>query len=104
MKSHCEEGAWYLSATDGAAPLSIVVAYEHHLRFDGEPSYPTPRTRRIPNLTTRMTSIADAYDAMSTVRPYQQPRMRTSAAEVLTARAGTFYDPLLVGNFVRLVE
>jgi hypothetical protein len=35
MKSHCEEGAWYLSGTEGVTPLSIVVAYEHHLRFDG---------------------------------------------------------------------
>jgi len=103
MKSHCEEGAWYLSGIEGVAPLSIVVAYEHHLRFDGEPCYPIPSTRRLPNLATRMTSIADAYDAMSTVRPYQQPRMRAGAAEVLTARAGTFYDPVLVGNFVRLV-
>ena len=46
-------------------------------------SSPIPRTRRLPNLATRMTSIADAYDAMSTVRPYQQPRMRAGAAEVL---------------------
>jgi HD-GYP domain-containing protein (c-di-GMP phosphodiesterase class II) len=103
MKSHCEEGAWYLSGTEGVSPLSVVVAYEHHLRFDGEPCYPIPRTRRLPNLATRMTSIADAYDAMSTVRPYQQPRMRASAAEVLSSRAGTFYDPMLVGNFVRVV-
>ena len=50
-----------------------------------------------------MTSIADAYDAMSTVRPYQQPLMQASALEILKKRAGTFYDPVVVANFVRLI-
>jgi HD-GYP domain-containing protein (c-di-GMP phosphodiesterase class II) len=103
MKSHAEKGAWYLTELDGAAPLSISVAYEHHLRFDGQPNYPVLSTPRSPNLASRMTSIADAYDAMSTVRPYQQPQLRSSALEMLKKRAETFYDPLLVANFVQLL-
>jgi HD-GYP domain-containing protein (c-di-GMP phosphodiesterase class II) len=103
MKSHAEKGAWYLSELDGAAPLSISVAYEHHLRFDGQPNYPVLAAPRMPNLTSRMTSIADAYDAMSTVRPYQQPLLRARAVDILKKRAETFYDPLLVANFVQLV-
>lgn len=103
MQSHAEQGSWYLGEIEGALPLTAVVAYEHHLRFDGQPAYPILRTPRIPNLATRMTSIADAYDAMSTVRPYQQPLMRASALEILKKRAETFYDPLLVANFARLV-
>ncbi|MEK6372586.1 MAG: HD domain-containing phosphohydrolase [Acidobacteriota bacterium] len=103
MKSHAERGAWYLTELEGAAPLTISVAYEHHLRYDGEPNYPLLTTPRIPNLASRMTSIADAYDAMSTVRPYQQPKLRASALELLKSRAETFYDPLLVANFVSLV-
>jgi HD-GYP domain-containing protein (c-di-GMP phosphodiesterase class II) len=103
MQSHTEQGAWYLSEMEGASPLSIVVAYEHHFRVDGKANYPVPRAARLPNLATRMTSIADAFDAMSTVRPYQKPFMRASALETLQKRAGTFYDPILVGNFVRMV-
>jgi HD-GYP domain-containing protein (c-di-GMP phosphodiesterase class II) len=103
MKSHTEKGAWYLSELDGAAPLSISVAYEHHLRFDGQPNYPVLPTPRMPNLASRMTSIADAYDAISTVRPYQQPMLRPRAIEILKKRAETFYDPLLVANFVQIV-
>ncbi len=103
MKSHAEKGAWYLTELEGAAPLSISVAYEHHLRFDGQPNYPLLATPRAPNLASRMTSIADAYDAMSTVRPYQQPLLRAGALEILKKRAETFYDPLLVANFVQLV-
>jgi HD-GYP domain-containing protein (c-di-GMP phosphodiesterase class II) len=103
MQSHAEQGSWYLGEIEGALPLTAVVAYEHHLRFDGQQAYPVLRTPRIPNLASRMTSIADAYDAMSTVRPYQQPQMRASALEILKKRAETFYDPLLVANFARLV-
>lgn len=103
MQSHPVQGAWYLSEIEGAIPLSIAVAYEHHLRYDGEPNYPMLKTRRVPNLASRMTSIADAYDAMSTIRPYQQPLMRAASLEILKKRSETFYDPLLVANFVRLI-
>jgi response regulator RpfG family c-di-GMP phosphodiesterase len=103
MQSHAEQGSWYLGEVEGTLPLTAVVAYEHHLRFDGKPAYPILRKPRVPNLASRMTSIADAYDAMSTVRPYQQPQMRASALEILKKRSETFYDPVLVANFIRLV-
>lgn len=103
MKGHAQQGAWYLSQIDGTPPLSVVVAFEHHLRYDGQPNYPVLKSPRVPNLASRMTSIADTYDAMSTVRPYQQPLARAAAFEVLRKRSETFYDPLLAGNFMRLV-
>ena len=103
MQSHAEQGAWYLSGMEGSSPLSILVAYEHHLRFDGKPNYPLLRVPRMPNLASRMTSIADAYDAMSTLRPYQKPKMREAAMEIIKRNSETIYDPLLVANFARLV-
>ncbi len=103
MQSHTVQGAWYLSEMEGAVPLSIAVAYEHHLRYDGQPNYPQLKTARQPNLASRMTSIADAYDAMSTIRPYQKPLMRAAALEILRKRSETVYDPLLAANFIRLV-
>jgi HD-GYP domain-containing protein (c-di-GMP phosphodiesterase class II) len=103
MKTHAEQGAWLLSEIEGTAPLPILVAFEHHLRYDLKPNYPQIRTPRMPNLASRMTAVADSYDAMSTVRPYQQPLLRAAAIEILTKRSGTFHDPLLVGNFIRLI-
>ncbi|HEY0592323.1 MAG TPA: HD domain-containing phosphohydrolase [Thermoanaerobaculia bacterium] len=104
MRSHPFEGAWSLGGMENAPSLAVVVAFEHHLRFDGRPNYPVLREERIPNLVSRMTAIADGYDAMSTVRPYQKPLGRAAACEVLRRRAGTFYDPMLVGSFLRLVD
>jgi HD-GYP domain-containing protein (c-di-GMP phosphodiesterase class II) len=102
MMSHAEEGAWQLAAIDEAPSLSVVVAYEHHLRFDGQPAYPLLRRPRRPILAAQLTSLADTYDAVSTLRPYQKARTRPVALGILTERAGTFHDPMLVGNFHRL--
>ena len=104
MRSHAEQGAWYLAELADAAPLSILVAYEHHLRYDMQPAYPVLRIPRAPSLVSRMTSIADAYDAICTVRPYQKPLMKAGAVDILKQRSGTFYDPLVLANFVQLVE
>jgi HD-GYP domain-containing protein (c-di-GMP phosphodiesterase class II) len=104
MQSHAEKGAWFLSDAEGSTPLSILVAYEHHLRYDGQAAYPILAKPRMPNVVSRMTSIADAYDAMSTVRPYQKPLMRSAAIDILKKRSEAFYDPLLVGNFIHILE
>jgi response regulator RpfG family c-di-GMP phosphodiesterase len=103
MTTHAELGAWQLSGMEDSAPLSILVAYEHHLRFDGGPSYPVLRTPRRPNLASQLTSIADTFDAVSTLRPYKRPFTRPVSLGILRERAGTFHDPFLVGNFHRLL-
>lgn len=104
MKRHAQQGAWNLTEIEGTPPLSVIVAFEHHLRYDGQPNYPILRSPRLPNLASRMTSIADTFDAMSTVRPYQQSLGRAAAFEVLKKQSSTVYDPLLVANFVRILQ
>jgi HD-GYP domain-containing protein (c-di-GMP phosphodiesterase class II) len=103
MASHAELGAWELGALASSAPLSILVAFEHHLRYDGEPNYPAVRIRRAPTLASQLTAIADVYDAICTVRPYRRALSQAAALEVLRSRAGTFHDPYLVGQFCQLV-
>jgi HD-GYP domain-containing protein (c-di-GMP phosphodiesterase class II) len=103
MASHAELGAWELGSLANSAPLSILVAYEHHLRYDGEPNYPAVRIARTPTLASQLTAIADVYDAICTVRPYRRALSQTAALDVLRSRAGTFHDPYLVGQFCQLV-
>jgi HD-GYP domain-containing protein (c-di-GMP phosphodiesterase class II) len=103
MMGHAEEGARHLCGIDGALSLAIVVAYEHHMRFDGAPSYPRPRSPRPPNLASQLAAIADVYDAVSTTRPYSKAKPREVAIGILRSRAGTWHDPLLVANMARIV-
>lgn len=104
MMGHVDLGGWYLGGLEASAPLSILVAYEHHLRFDGQPNYPLLRTPRRPTLASQMTGIADVYDAVCTTRPYRKALSREAALEILRARTGTFHDPFLVGNFCQLLD
>jgi HD-GYP domain-containing protein (c-di-GMP phosphodiesterase class II) len=103
MKAHASGGAWMLAEMEGTPALAVIVAFEHHLRFDHRPNYPPVRKPRLPALASRMTAIADTFDAVSTVRPHQQAFSRSAAFDVLRKRAGTYYDPELVRNFVRLM-
>jgi len=103
MMSHAQEGATHLCGVEASHPLAILVAYEHHMRYDGQPNYPVPRVGRRPTLASQMTSISDVYDAICTTRPYARARSRDFAVKVLTERVGTFHSPGLVANFVRMV-
>jgi HD-GYP domain-containing protein (c-di-GMP phosphodiesterase class II) len=103
MMSHAQEGATHLCGVEGTHPLAILVAYEHHMRYDGQPNYPVPRVGRRPTLASQMTAISDVYDAICTTRPYAKARSREFAVKVLTERVGTFHSAALVANFVRMV-
>lgn len=104
MMGHAQEGATHLCGVEGSHPLAILVAYEHHMRYDGQPNYPLPRVGRRPTMASQMTSISDVYDAICTTRPYAKARSREFAVSVLTERVGTFHSPALVANFVRMVR
>ena len=103
MMGHAQEGATHLCGVEGAHPLAILVAYEHHMRYDGQANYPVPRVGRRPTLASQLTAISDVYDAICTTRPYAKARSREFAVKVLTERVGTFHSPALVANFVRMV-
>jgi len=104
MMSHAQEGATHLCGVEAVHPLAILVAYEHHMRYDGQPNYPIPRVNRRPTLASQLTSISDVYDAICTTRPYAKARSREFALNVLTERIGTFHSPALVANFVRMAR
>jgi len=73
----------------------------HHERWDGL-GYPTGlRGEAIPRLA-RIVAIADAFDAMSSDRPYRPALARGEALEQLRLGSGTHFDPTLVACFLAL--
>jgi HD-GYP domain-containing protein (c-di-GMP phosphodiesterase class II) len=98
VRRHPEIGALQLCELDLASPLPILVAYEHHLRYDGQPNYPTLRVPRRPTLASRMTSVADTFDSVTT-RHLPRALDAPGALAVLRRRSGTYLDPLLVEGF-----
>ena len=97
---HPELGAAQLCGLEAAPPLTVIVAYEHHLRWDGKPSFPIPAVPRLPCLASQLTAIADTYDVMIASRGLAGGAGGKEALAVWQERSETYLDPFLVGNFM----
>lgn len=88
---------------DEASPvlqLAAEIALSHHERWDGS-GYPQGlRGDEIP-LSARLVALADAFDAMTTIRPYKTPWLVERAVVVIEADSGGHFDPTLVEAFMR---
>jgi len=71
------------------------VIVQHHERWDGT-GYPLGLAGRAIHPGTRIVSVADAYDVMTSARAYQRPVSRAAAYEELIRFSGTQFDPVVV--------
>jgi putative nucleotidyltransferase with HDIG domain len=88
---------------DAVSVRAAIVAFEHHIHHDhtGYPkrSYPTDL-----DLFSRIVSIADQYDSMTSSRVYSRvPMPPDKALSVMLERSGTQLDPLLLKFFINMV-
>jgi diguanylate cyclase (GGDEF)-like protein/putative nucleotidyltransferase with HDIG domain len=67
----------------------------HHENWDGT-GYPDGLSREAIPLPARIIRVAEAYQAMTTDRPYQRHRSREEACEELARCSGTHFDPIVV--------
>ncbi|MBS3995591.1 MAG: PAS domain S-box protein [Alkaliphilus sp.] len=101
IKKHPETGFRIISTTNEYINISETIC-THHERWDGK-GYPNGlKGEEIP-LEARIVAIADAYDAMTSQRPYREPLSREEAAEELKRNAGTQFDPAIVKVFLEKV-
>jgi len=71
--------------------------------FDGSRGSPALSGEQIP-LAARMIAVAEAYDAMTTDRVYRPALSQERAMAELFRCAGTQFDPILVRQFVEMLE
>jgi hypothetical protein len=104
MRQHPEIGARMLERLEllrGAAPLVL----HHQERFDGEldgqhPGYPKGLAGEEIPLGARIIAVVDAFDAMTTTRPYREALPPMEAAAVLRRERGRQFDPRVVDTFL----
>jgi len=70
-------------------------AAHHHERYDGG-GYPDGLTGESTPLVARIIAVGDAFDAITSLRPYQRARGLGEAVDILHCSSGTQFDPHVV--------
>lgn len=100
IEQHPVVGAWLVS---NVCSSEIVAAVRnHHERWDGR-GYPDRLSGHNIPLYARVIAVADAFDAMTSTRPYRVAYDSRTAVEILEAEAGAQFDPEVVRAFVATV-
>jgi len=101
VRSHPREG--HRLIVDITHRDVAAAALYHHERVDGE-GYPHGANILALPLTVRIVQVADAYDAMTSDRPYQPALSARIAVTEINRCAGTQFDPDVVAALSRLLD
>lgn len=102
IKTHPEQGYQILSSIKQAPFLCIGARY-HHERYDGK-GYPEGLAGEdIPEIA-RIIAVADAYDAMTSVRSYRDPLPKEIVRSELVKGIGTQFDPKFATIMLQLLD
>jgi putative nucleotidyltransferase with HDIG domain len=91
LRAHSERGARMLEQTHGLERLAPIV-YHHHEHWDGT-GYPASLSGSNIPLESRIIFVADAFDAMTSSRPYQPVMSSAAALDEIERCAGRQFDP-----------
>jgi putative nucleotidyltransferase with HDIG domain len=98
MRSHVTRGINLLEPVGGSLRRVLPIILSHHDRFDGS-GYTERAGDDIP-LEARILSVADAYDAITSDRPYRKGSTTFEAREIIERGAGKEFDPKVVAAFL----
>jgi len=98
VRRHPSEGARALASMQGMPSLAPIIAMEHHANPDGT-GYPGFGSNHHPHLLSRLVSIVDTYDALTTDRPYRERWTGQQAVAWMLYEAPNRYDRQLMARF-----
>ena len=106
MRTHPTEGVLTLIQSRGLSNVPArmaAAAFEHHMNYDfsGYPKLALPWTQ---SLSSRIVTIADCYDAMTSSRVYRrEPMSPSKVLNMMFSKSGQAFDALLLKLFVNCV-
>jgi HD-GYP domain-containing protein (c-di-GMP phosphodiesterase class II) len=106
MRTHPTEGVLALIKMRGLSDVPARMAaasFEHHMNYDfsGYPKLAAPWTQ---SLSSRIVTIADCYDAMTSSRVYRrEPMSPSKALNLMLSKSGKSFDAVLLKLFVNCV-
>ena len=101
VRSHPTVGGQIMSPVKDSLKFIDAVKF-HHENFDGS-GYPAGRTGGQVSIGTRIVRLADAFDAMTSNRPYRGAQTLKYAIEEMRNFTGTQFDPECVEAFVKML-
>jgi HD-GYP domain-containing protein (c-di-GMP phosphodiesterase class II) len=102
IQQHPAIGRRILQGVNGFAPYLSTVEL-HHENWDGT-GYPYGLRGESTPLAARIVHVADAYDAMTSDRPYRRGMSSEDAIRVLEDNSGTQFDPSVIKVFSALAK
>lgn len=99
MQTHTNVGSELLSNnTSELISLAQTIAIQHHERWDGT-GYPNGLKGTEIALETRIVSISDVFDALTSVRPYKKAWTVEDAVKYINEMSGSMFDSEFVNLF-----
>jgi HD-GYP domain-containing protein (c-di-GMP phosphodiesterase class II) len=98
MKTHPAKGAAILEAIPALKPVLPIVRH-HHERWDGQ-GYPDRLAGESISCLARIVAVADAFDAMTSNRPYRRALSIEVAYREMQLGKGTHFDPACAQAFL----
>jgi putative nucleotidyltransferase with HDIG domain len=102
VKRHPEQGARLVARIEGYGPVADII-HSHHERIDGR-GYPHGLSGQEIPLGSRIISVADTYDVMTSRDSYRRPVSSEAAIAELRRVAGSQLDPIVVETFIEMIE
>jgi len=102
MKEHPVIGEALISEVDGYENVSNLIRH-HHERFDGT-GYPDKLVGFMIPLGSRIIAVADAFDAITTNRVYQEKRSIEKGIKILYDQKNKQFDGEIVDIFIKCIQ
>jgi response regulator RpfG family c-di-GMP phosphodiesterase len=102
MRRHIDHGLRIIDGIDflsGAAP----VVGQHHEKYDGS-GYPSGLAASAIHINARIFAVADAFDAITSDRPYRSASSYSEARKEIISGSGVHFDPGVVDAFLAVPE
>ncbi len=103
IKKHPEDGAKIILRSGDGTDFAAVVAYEHHLTWQGA-GYPQLHYPRRPHPVSQLVQICDIFDALRTERPFRGPWSVSRILGYFDELSGTDLNPDVLAVFRAMME
>lgn len=102
MRKHVQKGVALLEPVGGSLRRVLPIILAHHDKYDGS-GYGPAKGDEIP-IAARVLAVADAYDTLTSDRPYRRAVTPFEARQIIVSNAGSDFDPAVVDAFVHAFE